>query len=870
MTALLEAEAAAPTATGRSPARTGRGPWIAAAAAALGLHALLLGGALAGLPPVARVVLSGAAVLLGPGFAFLRLGLVPPGGLLPGAGWALGFGVAWNAVLVLVLEWAGVSFLALELWALPAHGALWIVALAAGRPAAPPAEPLGRGPRLAILLAGLAALWVAVRVGPIMTLQSDAPDHIGTVRRMLASGEPFPEDAFFRDAGRAGADPRKGVWHPQAALVTKLADADPLDAWRWLPAVLAPLYVLGAAVFGRIAAGPAGAAIAAWALLLTWGGSLAVSPLRQAVFSSRLADALALAALAAAVGDLVRPAARLRVAAALLGFAAVTSHLFAVVQIAVPLAALGGLLAIRDRGVSPPVRRLLGTAAVMAAAALPFLVWRAAAAYAPGNVIHTEPQGLLELGGGWRVTSPGALWSSLGWTWVLFPLAWVPLWRARRDPVALFLLGASLAAALLAYNPLAVAVLEPRIGYLLMRLTWLVPVAVFLAWALPRLWAAARSGPRRRAAAAALAAVGLTLLPAVRDAAAVAADPAALSFESEQGRIRWPDALEWMRTDLPDSAVVLSDPVTSYSIPMVAGRYVVTVIDQHSSPNDPRGVERLLDTRDALDPHGGWDRVREVVARHRVSAIAVNGRFASAPRTGYWGPRPEAFAATRARFDRHPAVFRPAFDRGDFVVYIVDRRALDTLSGPPPPRPYVARWQPGGSGPGRRLGEGVPLLHRLRLDPSRAMPGDTITAVAEWRAPAPLAPGSWTVVVRLDAPLPGGLDPPRWLEKPVRKAVERLRGEKYRLRADHLPTGGSYGVDLWRPDEIVRDSFRIAIPGNAAPGAYVAQIRMMRLPHFPNHHVRDYFLDDDLFSGIPAGRLRIGPGPPVEDADVRH
>jgi hypothetical protein len=312
-----------------------------------------------------------------------------------------------------------------------------------------------------------------------------------------------------------------------------------------------------------------------------------------------------------------------------------------------------------------------------------------------------------------------------------------------------------------------------------------------------------------------------------------------------------------MRSQLPEDAVVLADPVTSYSIPMMTGRYVVTLVDQHSSPNDAQALDRLLDSRDALDAYSSWDRVREVVDRYGVDAIALNDRFEDPPRLDYWGPQPAWFATARARFDRVPAAFENVFDTGDFVIYRVRRGALDSLRMPPPPRPGVEPWRASVFPAGWQSEPGMPELHGVRFADAPLAPGDTLSAVAFWRAAEPLPPGSYSVAVRLDRPLPVGLQPPRFVGKPWRKLLEKARGERYRVRSNHLPTGGAYGVDRWRGTEVVRDSFQMVIPMDTAPGDYVLQVRMSRQPHYPNHHLSDYFFDEDLFSGVPSGTVRI-------------
>src|SRR5258705_12861196 len=97
---------------------------------------------------------------------------------------------------------------------------------------------------------------------------------------MLETGDAFPINAFFKDAGAAGVDPRKGLWHPQVALIARLAGADPFDAWRSLSTFIAPLFALNVAALGFLIGGPPAAAPAAWAPGVTPGGTMGGGGLR--------------------------------------------------------------------------------------------------------------------------------------------------------------------------------------------------------------------------------------------------------------------------------------------------------------------------------------------------------------------------------------------------------------------------------------------------------------------------------------------------------------------------------------------------------------------------------------------------------------
>ena len=849
-----------------------------AVAIALSLHAALLAGLLEPLPPGSRVVLAGVVLLLTPGFAWLRLlGAQVPGGTWLAPGWALGLGVAWNAVLLSISAIARFPFTSLTTVTLPATALLWMLVWARRTPAPPAPASTGdgrptslRGASLVLtLMAAAAACACAARLGAPLHSISDSPDHVATLRRMLEQGALFPNDAFFRDAGRAGVDPRKFLWHGEAALIARLAHVSALSAWRDLPALLTPLLVLNAAALGMLIAGGAGAAVGAWALLLTYGGSPAATPLRETVFAAKLADQLALAAAVAGIADLARPARGTRLAAVGLAVGAVAAHVFAALQFALVFAALGIGLLIRDRGAGPAARRLTGTALAIGAAVLPFVIWQVLRTPPPSNPIHTEPQGLLWLWDGVRVVSPGVLWDWMGPAWLLFPLLAPRLWSEGRDhPAALYLLTTAAAVAAVLFLPPVVSLLRPHLGYLLMRVVWMTPLAGLLAWALPNLVERARSGPTRArwSAAAQLVVVALLLAPAALDALRVASHAGEIAAEERRhSPLMWRADLEWMDAHLPPGSVVLSDPVTSYAIPMLTHDRVVELLDQHSSPSDPDALRRLLDARDALDPFGDWHSLRAVVTHYGVDAIVLNRRFDTVPVTDFWTPRPEWFAEARARLDRAGPAFERLYDRGDFVVYRVHRAPLDSLTSAATPRPFVSRSSREAQGIARRVAPGTPGLIALALAPRIAARGDTVRGVIVWRATERLPAGSYGVAVRFDRPLPGGFAPPAFLSKPLRKLIEHLRHERYRFRADHLPVGGDYGVDLWTPDEAVRDSFAFVVPLDVATGDYQVRVRMIRQPHYANFRLSDYFFDDDYYAGLPAGMLRVMP--PAKERD---
>ena len=858
---------------------TARARWVPGLALAGVVLALAMdAGALRWLAAPLRVALGFVLLVWLPGLGWARAsGARPAGGRMFVAAWATGYGIAWLGLWVLAARALGVPFTQLAHAGAAWTAVPWLVSLATA-----PRDPAGgaahattrsaeraasrRAPRdrqaiacgVSIALAALLALVVVARHGPPITYMTDSPDHLGTIRRMLASGDPFPRDAFFRDAGPAGVDPRKGLWHPCVALVCALAHADPVDAWHTLAVLLAALAVLTASAFAYRLGGLLAAAAGAWGMLLGYGGGLGTQYLSEAVFATKLADVLALATAAALLDDLEQRSPRSRLAIVGLVLGTVFTHVFGAIQFTVTFGALGLGFLVRDRAWSSPLARLAVTSLACALAAAPYLAWRAHGAYAPVNPIHTEPQGLLTLAHGVRIVTVGALWDWLGPLWLLFPLSLVWWARAVREPAVLYLLTTTLAVWALMFLPPVVAVLEPRLGYLLMRLPWLLPVGPAAAFVVARAEAAFRAR-RPLGALVPAALLAVTFAGPLADAARAftgGADRSAVLAHADMRR--WSDALAWMDGGLPAGTVVLSDPATSYSIPAFTRHWVTSLADQHSSPNDSLALARILDARDALDPYAPWSRTAQVVTRWGATAIALNGRFPEPPQLDYWAPAPDWYDAARARLDRAPAAFERVYDTNRFTVYVVHRDALARLSDGGTTRPFVRARRP--DDPALELGPALPRLVSFRLAPSHAGRGDTLVGRIEWRAARPLPPGSYDVAVRFDRALPGDVPrAPEAVSKAWRKAVERVRHERYRFRADHLPTSGDYGVDRWAPDEVVGDPFRVVIPGDVAAGDYTVRVTMVRQPHYPNLELRDLLSDDDLLNGLAVGRLEIVP-----------
>ncbi len=833
---------------------------LAFGAFATGLYAAVAAGA--PLPLLVRVAACLLALVLWPGVMLLRFASVDgaerewPGRV------AYAFALGWLPAMAIALAAHFLHFdPGVALWIAPALG--FALCLCAPPRARIAPDPRGFLPTL--LLVG----WIVIVAGVVgglgapLSLESDSPDHIATIRRIAVTHETFPTDAFFHDAGPTGADPRKGLYHAVLALFVRAGHVDPVRLWRLLPLFFIPFFMLAAYVLAQsLTRSRMVALVTAFLFPLLYGGGLGGTSLRETVYSTRVGEIVALLA-AAALVPWIEHGRRRRLALFLATAAcAIFIHVWYALYFALALTVYGACALL----VRPTRERLarLGAAALGVLLLVgPYLATRAHEAYGPQNVIHTEPQGLLYLTPELFTVDPRAMW---GWNgmWLLVALIAVPwFWRKGRAwSGSLYLAAVTPVVLLIMLNPFLMPLLEPRLGYLTMRLIWIAPVIPAVATVVTALAETTlrERGAARARAGLALGALALLGLPALAQGTSLVTQRAAVrAYDRRVSAEPWADMLAFLRDRYPGPKVILADPATSYSIPAYTGHQVTAFFDQHSSPNDPRGLTRILDARDALSPFVDLRRALEILRSYGVDAVVVNERFAEPIATDYWSMTPALLPQVLARFQGRPDLFRPIFDSpGAWVFELTDAARHGPLpAANPPAPPFVEPRADAGTG----AVDGAFAEFGTQVPTTACAAGDTVRFVTLWglARPGGVPAGHYEVYVRLETPYPTGPGYVRAFDKVYRKALEAITHRKWRVRTTHRPLNGVYGPDQWRYDDVVRDEYEVALPREAVPGAYEVRLRMLRVPHYVNTTLTDYVSDRDAFEGTLVARITIGP-----------
>jgi hypothetical protein len=671
-------------------------------------------------------------------------------------------------------------------------------------------------------------------LGPV----HDSLDFVAFVREILQTGDLAPASPIYQADPGTPPDPRRGSFHTQIAALCKLSGADPADAWRWLPRLLAPLAILGMGAMLR----PWLGATAAWLSTVVFFATTFFTPdhfIQNLGYASRFGWVCGWAGLLALGRALEeRAARRAREARALLVLAAASPaillsvHLLSGFQ---ELLSLGcaALAVWIDRAADRGAR--LATLAMMAGAIvllLPAVALRLAHSMEVANPLFDHAYGVLMVAPGWPVLHPDYLSERFGIAGLVGSAVGIVLLAlARRNRAAGFLACSTVVPLVIVFFPPFVRiVLGAHAHSLLLRVILVIPFAASLAWGALRAGSALADRPRtsaaRRLGAALLLAITLAGLAAqavsTRRQWAVPEKTRADHRESA-ALVR---ALAFLDEAFPEVQTVLSDPISSYAIPAYSGHDAVAPLHQHSSPADASVPQRIRDVQEALNGRVGMERTFRVLRRYGVDLLLVNQSWPRYQLVYYAYVSPVAYEEQRSKFEGFPELFERVYDEeGILILRVRDPGPGAALPGDPP-NPAAAP-DPGGR---PLLAQGPDALLRFE-HPDTLTAGEDLRIRTLWRRTESAYRLPILCDVKLEhAGVAGRFRTPvagrtlRWLD-------ERRHGTKTRFGRGYRPLGFVYPDFLWDPGTSYRDELWLPSPSDARPGVYDVWVRLVEEPY---------------------------------------
>lgn len=709
-------------------------------------------------------------------------------------------------------------------------------------------------------IAGVALLLLSISVllglsqGSIDTYW-DSLDHLSYVRQILLDDSIQPTSVLYHGDDGIGVDPRKGFFHPLIAVVCRAAGVDPVTAWFWLPTMLGPLVGLMFFLFARRITGstPISALATALFFLLYPEGNplwfngvafpgrfcLGIMWLGFAMYlryeeRSRRTD-LALAAVAGFV---------------LLGFHLPSFFLFLGGCIALALACIWK----RHTNHVKPAALLLSLV-VLFVAAIPVLYWRWVTNGPAVNPVHTHLHGVLYIFDGLYIAGVAELsrWLGwLGWVAIVASLFLPRLTGERRASYLLVVL--TVCSLLVAINPFLIPLIAPKAGYLAFRTLRIIPFALILVLLLASLLRLARArNPIARRVVASILLLAVTALMSVRLHRFVLAQSNAVAH---RGRIpyEWRDGLQFL-SNMGGVQGVATDPLTSYTIVGLTNHKVVAVLGQHGPPNDPSGLDRLVDQRRILSPYTPVDKTVALMNRYHVKLVYLNHTFSEPRHMFQYSIVPDLFGTQKAKFDEFPDVFEPLWSGDNQWVYKLRENVKTNY-------PSTAVLAPSTidtvfTNEAVSVFDSICLMGH-RFDHRTAARDSTLSFDVFWEKRAlsssqlPLV-----LIVRFDHELPRG---PMWNRRygrMYRKVLESRTHGRYRFRRNLLPGHGVYRTQDWASGDVLKDRYEIWIPDNIHTGRYTVRMKLVQFPLLLNLRLADIFQDDDMFGGTVVDTLEI-------------
>jgi hypothetical protein len=720
-----------------------------------------------------------------------------------------------------------------------------------GRVAAP--HPL-------LLAVAIGAGIFACARGSLVTLPSDALDHLAVLREIQATGEVSPTTSYYAESTDLRLDARRGFVFPAAAAAGSLAGADARAVYDALPGIVAFFFVLSFYALARetLGGGAASALALLYAVLSFEGGILgtwfgrASSP---ALFAAPALWCAILLVYVSSRGDGIRP-----LPLALTGFALMGIHLFA----AVTALLLGGLFLLGLlflRGGRGDAKNALFSLCYLGLGFLPIGIWRVVKTYPPVDPIHTHLQGVLWVTDRLYAANPFLAFDRLGlFALLAFPLSLLLIGRARSSRADLFLVATTLFPLLLVLNPLLVPLLVPVVGYLLARILWFGGNYLVLG-RLVADWGGAMRRKKRLVAraGAALAIVVLNGFFAMslwaRDATEIGSRLTATpkNLKDSPRPEGWADLFSYMEKNLPPRAVVAADPISGYMIPACTPQKTVAVMEQHGSTGDPLAPDRVLDMVRAASPFVSERDTAGILRRWNADYVLVNFRV-SAPVTSFYASiDPSLYEAALEKFRSAPARYRELYgsDRCHLFAFESEGEAgpadsLPVLKAAVDSLPLFAR----------RVDHAFPNGIRLEaaaVAPDTIRAGERVLVTCYWtKVSDPPDRLPYKVYYRLVRPA-GAQPESKW----GRKAEEIRTGRTHRARTMRNLLKGALPPEDWPAGARLADTADWTVPASLEEGSYDLEVALRRSPLVGDFHLKDFLSEEDSFSGVAVARITV-------------
>jgi hypothetical protein len=726
------------------------------------------------------------------------------------------------------------------------------------------AECIGRPLSIAIVTLLFFAFGLMLYRGAVISWSTDILDHIGTIREIVEKRQIFPGNSFYAGEDGLGADPRKGLYHVSVAILAIVTNIEPYKVWIYLPALLLPIMLCSYFAFAREMFQNNKIAFIALILLFLCYGGINTEFKRAVGYPSRVAFQIYLTALFLAFRYLRIQNIKYLIASAFLGYAIATVHVYYYFQFLLALFAFFVFMVLFRREFKNVIWSTMKLGILTLLISLPIIYLRYTLSYSTDNPYDSALRHVVFFAENIYIVTPSQPWDRIGLAGLIAFLAVPFLYKyTRKHYWACFLFATMVIIPLIIFNPIVVPSLGEflTIG-LVRRIIRLAPyiavIAFFMYTTINALFGEQKKAVKIKAIGV-LALFLLMLLPYFGTFYRQY-KPSALSREKSRSAFNWIEALDYMENNISDSSVIVSDPMTSYSIPAFTRHYIIAVPIGHSSPKDALNVQKVRDAMKILNPYIDMSSTVRLLNQYNVDYVILNEKFEHPIYQYGWSLNPRLYDLTRNKFEKHPAIFRKIYEEQDVRIY--EYRAPNNYAGLAGEaitnRPFISQETPWFRKTINETFDDQFLLLGAKIDTDAIGRGEILGIKCYWKNTQNDAPSrSYKIYVRFDTDyIKNKLYNERW-SKPYRRITQLFKGERYRFRTDHNPVNNLYPPSFWKKNEIVVDEFQVKIPSDVSPGRYDVKIKMLEMPFSPNYRFMDFLSDDDSYNGVTVGTIEI-------------